>query len=222
MVPRNKTARKNKGVGLTAEEKRAAATQMMAGAQAHQRTSVWCTEKPDAKPPNIDAFLFQSVSLELLLLSIEQSLRLLLLLHYSMIPNNTNHNPRVLYVAMKRKSGGTIGIRQDIITTMDAVGQTRGIAPFSETELEACLGKHNSSYSNLRYFQVDREGRLTGDWDVVPRDIQILNCFALALIILNGDEMQKQGIGIWQSMSPTPESEMTEELKALKERLMSR
>ena len=110
MVPRNKTARKNKGVGLTAEEKRAAATQMMAGAQAHQRTSVWCTEKPDAKPPNFDAFLFQSVSLELLLLSIEQSLRLLLLLHYSMIPNNTNHNPRVLYVAMQRKSGGTIGI----------------------------------------------------------------------------------------------------------------
>ena len=81
------------------------------GWSASPPTNVGLVHRKARRQASIDAFLFQSVSLELLLLSIEQSLRLLLLLHYSMIPNNTNHNPRVLYVAMQRKSGGTIGIR---------------------------------------------------------------------------------------------------------------
>ena len=70
---------------------------MMAAAQAHQRASGWCMDKPDAKPPNIDSFLFGAVSFELILLSVEQSLRLLLVLHFGIIRDDTNHNPHVLY-----------------------------------------------------------------------------------------------------------------------------
>ena len=135
MAKHNQAASKTKGVRLTAEEIGIAAGRMMAAAQAHQRASCWCKDKPDAKPPNIDAFFFDVVSFELVLLSVEQSLRLLLLLHYSIVRDNTNHNPRILFEAMQNKSGGKIGIRQDILDEMNALGQTEGIALFSEKEL---------------------------------------------------------------------------------------
>ena len=219
MAKYNQAASKTKGVRLTAEEIGIAAGRMMAAAQAHQRASCWCIDKPDAKPPNIDAFFFGVVSFELVLLSVEQSLRLLLLLHYSTVRDNTNHNPRVLFEAMQNKSGGKIGIRQDILDEMNALGQTEGIAPFSEKELAACLGKHDSSYANFRYFQLDRHARLNREWEYTPRDVQILHCLALGLISLNMDEMDRRGISAILSMSPVPESEMTAELEALKERL---
>jgi hypothetical protein len=222
MARRSKTASKDKVVKLTAEEIKIAAARMMAGAQAHQRASGWCMDKPDAKPPNIDAFFFDVVSFELVLLSVEQSLRLLLLLHYSIVRDDTNHNPHVLYRTMQNKSGGKIGIRQDIISKMNELGQTKGIAPFSEKELVGCLRKHDSSYSNFRYFQLDHQARLNKKWEYSGRDVQIIHCLALALIHLNMDEMGKRGIGAMLSMSQVPESEMTEELKDLKERLMSR
>ena len=90
----------------------------MAAAQAHQRASVHCLNNPDAKPPNIDGFFFSVVSMEMILLSVEQSLRLLLLLHYGIIRDDTNHAPRVLYKAMMNKSGGTDGIRTDIVAEL--------------------------------------------------------------------------------------------------------
>ena len=151
---------------LTPGEIAVAAARMMAAAQAHQRASVWCMEKPDAKPPNIDAFFFGAVSFEMVLLSVEQSLRLMLLLHYSIIRDDTNHNPRVLYATIRNRSGGKDGIRNDIIGTMTAIGQLKGIARFSERELLACLNKHDSSYSNFRYFQLDHEGRLNEQWSI--------------------------------------------------------
>ena len=215
--------RRNKGLGttLTTEEIKIAASRMMAGAQAHQRASGWCLDKPDAKPPNIDAFFFGAVALELILLSIEQSLRLLLLLQYAIIRDATDHNPHVLYKAVKNKSGSKGGIRQNIINEMNVLGQSQGIDPVTEKELEACLAKHNSSYSNFRYFQLDRTARLNTTWEFSHREVQILHCLALALITLNMDEMKKQGIGALLSMSRVPDSEMTEDLKVLWDRLAS-
>ena len=138
MPPRRKIGSRAK---LTAEEKKTASTRLMLAAIAHQRASAYCMDKPDAKPPNINALLFPAVSFELILLSAEQSLRLLLLLHYSIVRSDTNHNPHVLYKALKNKSGGRGGIRQDISSKMNMLGQTHGIDTISEKELDACLGK---------------------------------------------------------------------------------
>ena len=209
-------------VGLSHGEANIAIRQMMHAAQAHQRASVYCKDNPNANPPNIDAYYYLVVSFELILLSVEQSLRLLLLLHYSIVRENTNHNPRVLYGAVMRKSGDKVGIRQDIISKMNLLCLPQGITPFSEEELLACLNKHDSSYSNVRYFQLDPQARLNEKFEISPRDNQTIHCLAVALISLNMSEMQKRGIGIASSMSPVPESQMTEELKALKERLVSR
>ena len=207
---------------LNPEEASVAMRQMMYAAQAHQRASVYCSDNPNAKPPNIDFFYYSVVSFELILLSIEQSLRLLLLLKYDTLRDDTNHNPRVLYGTVLKESGGKIGIRQDVVNKMNALAQPEGIVSFSENELLSCLKKHDSSYSNFRYFQLDPRGKLNESFEFTPRDLQTLHCLALALIHLNADEMGKRGIRMAGSLSIVPESEMTEELRALKERLGSR
>ena len=221
MTRRRKTATQDTRVQLNAQEIEIAAQRMMAAAQAHQRASGWCMDKPDTQLPNIDSFFFGVVSFELVLLSVEQSLRLLLLLHYSIIRDGTDHNLRVLYGAMLDKSGGKEGIRRNIVDKMNFLGQTQGIDPISERELKACLKGHDSSYSNFRYFQLDRQARLNVKLGFSQRDVQILHCLALALIHLNMDEMVKRGIGALLSMSPVPGSEMTEEMKALRDRILS-
>ena len=56
---------------LSEQDEKIAVARLMAGAQAHQRASVYCMDKPDAKPPNIDWFYFNVVSFELILMSVE-------------------------------------------------------------------------------------------------------------------------------------------------------
>lgn len=221
MGRRRKTADERKRKTPTAKEIEIAAPRMMAAAQAHQRASGWCLDKPDANPPNIDAFFFPVVSFELILLSVEQSLRLILLLHYSIVRDDTNHNPYVLYKAMQNKSGSTEGVRSEIVSKVNDLGKAEGIDPVSEKELVTCLRKHDSSYSNFRYFQLDHRARLNKNWEFSQRDVQILHCLALALIFINMDEMGKRGIGALLSMNKVLDSQMTEDLKALRDLLVS-
>ena len=68
---------------------------------------------------------------------------------------------------------------------------------------------------------MDHHGRLTMKFEVTTRDVQIVDCLALALIHLNMDEMSRRGIGALLSMSEVAESEMTEDLKEMKQHLMS-
>ena len=203
---------------LPAEQKKKAAVAFMLAAIAHQRTSRWCRCKPNAKPPNLDFFLFPAVSFELILLSTEQSLRLLLLLHYSIVRPDTNHSPHTLYKALMRESGGREGIRQDIIDEVNVSLRSLDQAPISENDLRSCLRKHDSSYTSIRYFQLNKHGKLGEDWEILLRDQKIFDCLGSALISLNEKEMVKQGIGL-PATKVVPESEMTEEQKAIKERL---
>ena len=110
---------------LSEQDEKIAVARLMAGAQAHQRASVHCMNKPDAKPPNIDWFYFNVVSFELILMSVEQSLRLLL--HYGIICADTGHVPHVLYKAILHESGGKSGIRRDIVATANALGRAQGL-----------------------------------------------------------------------------------------------
>ena len=218
MARRNKTDKNRKP--LTAEETTVAAQRMMASAQAHQRTSTWCMDNPDAEPPNIDSFFFSTVSLELILISVEQSLRLLLLLHYSTIRDDTDHVPKVLYRAMLNKSGEKDDdIRTEIVDAANSLRATKGLPEMTEKDIVSCLERHNSSYTNFRHFQLNRQGKLNPKFSYTGRDMQILHCLALGLIKLNMDEMVRRNINVIASMSVVPESEMTDALRALKEHL---
>ena len=88
---------------LTHEGVKVAAQKMMWGAQAHQRASAYCQDNPNAKAPSEDWLFFSVVSFELILHSIEQSLRLMLLIHYSTL--RPRHNIFALYNKMSNKSG---------------------------------------------------------------------------------------------------------------------
>lgn len=201
------------------EDMKTAVARLMAGAQAHQRASVYCMDKPDAKPPNIDWFYFNIVSFELILMSVEQSLRLLLLLRYGIIRADTGHVPHVLYKAILRESGGKSGIRRDIVTTANTLGHARELPGTHEKEIVACLRKHDSSYANFRHFQLNKQGGLNPDFGFTPREVQVLHVLALALIKLNLDEMTKRGFQVL-SMSAIAESDVSTDIKAWKEGML--
>ena len=109
---------------LSEQDEKIAVARLMAGAQAHQKTSVYCMNKTDVKPPNIDWFYFNVVSFELILMSVEQSLRLLLLLHYGIIRADTGHVPHVLtrrFCARAVANPGYEGISSPRPTTLAAL-----------------------------------------------------------------------------------------------------
>lgn len=213
--------RKKTSTKLSEQDKKVAVARLLAGAQAHQRTSVYCMDNPDAKPPSIDWFFFNVVALELILMSVEQSLRLLLLLQYDIIRADTGHAPYVLYKAIRNKSGDRGGIRSDIVAMANAYGDTHGIQAMDEREILTVLRKHDSSYVNFRHFQLDRHGRLNPRFGFVNRELQVLHCLALGLIKLNMDLIAKRNFQVYSSMSAVLESEMTDELRELKDRMLS-
>ena len=217
--PTKQAGEKDRPLKLSEQDKKVSVTRLMAGAQAHQRASVYL-ENSDTKPPNIDYFYFKMVSFELLLMSVEQSLRLLLLLHYDIIRADTGHTPHVLYKAILNNSGGKVGIRSEIVGMANLSGRAAGIPPMEEKEIRACLREHDSSYANFRHFQLNKQGGLNPNLGFKPREFSVLHCLALGLIGLNVGEMQRQKIQPLSIMSAVPESEMTDELRALKESML--
>lgn len=191
----------------TEEKTEAVATRLMATAQAHQRASCWCLEKRDAKPPNIDSVFFPAVSFELILFSVEQSLRLLLLLNFGEHRDSSNHSPHALYndVCLKEPSG--VELKKNVIKKMNELGKSKDINVISEDELLSCLKEHKTSYTDIRYFLMRRKGKQIENWISSPRDVQILHCLGLALIHVNWDAMRQRGIQILGSMQKVDDSE---------------
>ncbi len=226
MSTRKKTTDEIKWVEKTFEEIKDVVRLLMNAAQTHKRASVLCMEKARANrftnPERfnvVDYLLLSAVSFELIFVSVEQSLRLLFLLLFRIFPRNPDHDLHTLYKELQDRDTGEEGISRDIIQEINGFGQTKNIRPVSEDELIACLKRHGSSYMDFKYFHVDTKGKSNRNKSSVlsDRDLDIFLCFASALICLNIEEMEKRGFGfpfIW----PVPESEMTERLKALKER----
>ncbi len=197
---------------LTEEEIKVIAPRLMASAEAHQRASSWCLDKTDARPPNIDSLFFPAVSFEMILFSVEQSLRLLLLLHFGVNRHNTNHSPHALYNDICFKESSGVERKKDVTLKMNELGQSEGIDTITEDEILSCLKEHNTAYTDIRYFLMRRKGRPIEEWGFSPRDVQILHCFGLALIHLNWDTMNQRGILPLWSMRRVIESEEAEKI----------
>ena len=200
-------------VNLTPDEIARAARCMMLGAQAHQRASAYCQDNPTAKPPSMDALFFPAVAFELLLNSIEQSLRLILFIQY--LTPKPIHNISALYKAVINRSGGKDGIRSDIVRRVTALGSSLGMEVITEADIRACLRKHDSSYSSFRYFGLDDEGRSTEKWEMKGYEVNVLNCLAVALIALNHDALRTRGIQTGSSLRSVAEPDMTDEQREL-------
>lgn len=202
---------------LTVTQIEIAAQRMMMGAIAHQRTSVYCRRNPDAKVPNIDSVYFLAVGCELILLSIEQSLKLLLLVRHSVL--RTHHNIFRLYNELSNKNGRSAELVSKLIEQTNTVSHRLSKGAIHGGGVHACLKKHDSSYVNFRYFDLDIRGRITDRWGVKQFELHVLDCLAFALLEVGRDEMLKRNIDMLGSMRKVPESEITDELRELTDRM---
>lgn len=165
---------------------------MMASAHAHHHASVHCCVETNIN--NIttgDAFL-HVVSVELALLSIEQSLRLLLLLRTHQNPSPANHNLWPLYNNMA-KEDGFINMRDHILLAMNTIKNHQNTKSFSAQELQTCLKKYNHSYSDIRYFGAKRDSHVTR-FVITTREKTVLTALSMALIAINMNEVGQHNI----------------------------
>ena len=201
-----------------AERKKIATLEgLMAAALAHQRTSVYWMNRLAARPLHIHWRFFNVVSLGMLLVSIEQSLRFRLLLHYDIAPVDRKGTLHDLYEAIESKSASQAGRRSDIVDKVNEKGATRGIPATTDEEVATCLRNHESAHTNLRSFRFTRDGALNPDFGVRPREVQILHCLGLGLIELNMDAAKNNPFQVPWSMSIRLNLEMPTELGDLKE-----
>lgn len=200
MTARKKTKGKNKWKKLPPEEKKIVEIRLMAAAEAHRLASFLCeieTNKYD--PESYNATFLRIVSFQFTLVSVEQSLRSLLLVLFSIFPEKPNHDLYCLYKTLQEKSADEEEISREIIRRINDCAQTKKmslISEISEKELEDCLEKHRFSYSDIKYFQVGKNGKLSKEWGFEGHERQIFYCLAVALIELNMYEKAKRDYNI--------------------------
>ena len=160
---------------LTDEQTTQAISRMMLGAEAHFHASIYCQNNPDAKPPKKEGLYFIIVSYELLFMSIEQSLRLSLLMKHSL--RDSTHNIHALYIKLLRKNKNDEEMKFA-----------------TDVNIKKCLKKHASSYGIFRYVGLKRNAQLSSEWGITSDEGKILYCLAKNLLKMNSDEMCRRGI----------------------------
>ena len=184
------------GQGLTVQQRKKAARQLMTAAQAHKNASQWCSERSVTDPLTMDVFYSLVVSFEMVLLSVEQSLKLLLLLRYGIF--KPIHNLQTLYALIYSHDKCGEDVVDPIVRRMNELTQAdENIEEFSEKELADCLQDHNSSYETLRYFWLPKQ--VASEYNAPPvsqRDRQIMQSFAQSLIAVNLEYMSICKIGL--------------------------
>ena len=193
MAKRTKRGSSHKPIGLTFKERGFAAQRMMAAAQTNHRASELCAEKSTSKTPSVYAILSPAVSFSLSLLSVEQSLKLLILIRCNnvlvrcndvLIRNKnvmSNHDSYELYRTINEFGRCSEGLLYDLIYRMNVPGEANNIDSISKRELEKCLKCHNSSYTHLRYFGLQKNFKSNGNnWKISERDRHIIWCLAQA------------------------------------------
>ena len=223
-------SRKTQGRGsqkaLTPEEIAKAARTMMIAALAHFRTADYCRSNPKAQltgseenPPNIDAMLFPAVAFELNLLSIEQSIKAILVFLIGSFP--AHHNIHNLYNKLQRTSRDS-DLMTKIYDEVNSICNKLKVPEITESNISECLRKHDSSYANFRYFSLDKGGRTSNKWEMKMYEIQVLSCLASALLNVGRDEMRKKGIGFSEELKPVSVTDIDDDLKELMARMKER
>ena len=172
------------------------AQRLMNVALSNNSASVWCFEESKRefkKQPPIRAHvaLLDSVSFGLNLFSVEQSMKVTLLLHgFPFKPTHDLHN---LFADVKNN---VVGFEKSLKFALNNANKRLGeygVNPVSKNEIEDTLSRHRKTYETIRYLFVDRGGNLS-DGKIMPRDIQVVYCIALAFIEMNAEKMEQENI----------------------------
>ncbi|MXW23044.1 MAG: hypothetical protein F4X55_02390 [Candidatus Dadabacteria bacterium] len=173
----------------TIETKRDTKMRLMHAAKAHKFASALCASTCHS----YDIDLLHTVSFELTLVSVEQSLRTLSLWFFPDFPEELKHDLYSDYKKLRDKGPGEEWIRTNIAPRINDCAETEKISPISWEELIKCLKKHTSSYLSVKYFRVKgKGGKLYNKPLFTAREKLVLYCFAAALIEQNENMMIKE------------------------------
>ena len=193
---------------------------MMMAAIAHHQTSIYCVDSPHAKTSSMDQYYFHIVAFELILLSIEHSLKLTLLLENSINP--PTHKVHTLYNKVIKCTSDRGKLQLKVVTGVNHYASSAALPFVEENSILECLKKHDSSYVNFRYFGVDKKARSVSDWEITAYEAKILYCLAATLLDINVDMLRKHGMGIPQSVRSAYEANTAENLRELMQLMTER
>lgn len=182
----------------------------MAGAVAHQRVSVHCDDRAFTDMDIVDSMYVRWLSFSLVLFSVEQSLKLMLLLHFNYWSKRERHDLFRLYKAISRHSDTafknsksdciTLSIVDKVNAVIEEVNEhdsTSGIKwfkPVTQAELLTCVEQNRKLYSDLRYFMLSLDSKLKSSIGYSLRTFEIINFLAEALIDLNEDAIGRHNL----------------------------
>ena len=178
-------------------EFRAVAQAMMMAAQAHHQAAELCLNSLNGRPVDHYLFYFSAVSAELLLLSIEQSLKLTLVLNEVPLAKRNSkpdHDIFKLYEKLICYCKGEKDIPSEIVRITNAYASRYGFPQVREVGISKCIEKHKLSYVGIRYFGVDKSFSSVPDIEFDWDDLRLLSCLCPGLIEINIDQMKKCGI----------------------------
>ena len=137
------------------------------------------------------AFYFTVAAFESALLSIEQSLKLILFLQFSVPLNELkSHKLLPLYEKIEEEKG----LCDRIIQIVNSYAGKRRYHSISKEELKACLETHSSTYERIRYLYVNTQGKVEDFPDIPPSEARIIDCLRQSLVHLNMEELNDRGI----------------------------
>ena len=82
---------------------------------------------------------------------------------------------------------------------MNKLGRDQNAKTFLKEELRNCLKEHATSYSDIRYFMIKRDGTPKEELFITSREKQALEFLASALININKSEMRRQRLKVYDS-----------------------
>ena len=183
----------NSEVDMLTPDQKEVARWIMVSSMAHYASGMLCNneafERKEASDSDSAAH-YTLVSIELNLLSVELSLRLLLFVCF--LKTKTSHHLRGLYNEIEKRDSE--GLCKKIIQETDRLARIKDYDPISEKELKSCLNKHTRTYVDIRYFRVEKgwEGSVEQGFSI--RDREIMDCLGKALLMLSADELERRSI----------------------------
>ncbi len=170
----------------------------MYAARGHFHAAVCCYNSLEQNNEVTYRTCLSPVIAELILLSIEHSLKLSLFLED--IDFEPDHDIYKMYKLVLSESENQLNLQSKIVDIANRYAEENKFPKIPKrrgNEIEACIKRNRSSYVNFRYFGVKKDFRSAPTLEIPSGDIHILYCFSRSLIKINEDLMEKHGISVF-------------------------
>ena len=169
------------------------AQMLFLSARLHYRGAESCN-KSRLNYQGIEQLLHTAICIELILHSIELSLKLSLLLEgISPIPT---HDIFKLYEKVANGGKNQLNLQSKIVNTFNNSAEANKFSKSTGIEIVTCIKKHRLTYENLRYLFVEKNFQSVPSWEISHDDVRILWFLSMSLLIINEELMGNHGISV--------------------------